>query len=194
MVVKKIKEWLGKEPCRGVNPDEVVAIGAAIQGSVLTGDTQGVVLLDFTPLTLGVETEGGVCDAIIERNSKVPITITKTYTTAFDNQEEVVVKVYQGERKLAKYNKLLGEFHLEVMPAPARKPQIDVSFDIDVDGIIKVSAKDTATELANNITIKQDDRLSSEEIAAMMKDAEAHAEDDEAIVNKIEAKQAAEPL
>ena len=194
MVVKKIKEWLGKEPCRGVNPDEVVAIGAAIQGSVLTGDTQGVVLLDVTPLTLGVETEGGVCDAIIERNSKVPITITKTYTTAFDNQEEVVVKVYQGERKLAKYNKLLGEFHLEVMPAPARKPQIDVSFDIDVDGIIKVSAKDTATELANNITIKQDDRLSSEEIAAMMKDAEAHAEDDEAIVNKIEAKQAAEPL
>ena len=192
LVVEKIKKWLGKEPCKGVNPDEVVAIGAAIQGSILTGDTQGVLLLDVTPLTLGVETEGGICDMIIERNSKVPITITKTYTTAYDNQEEVVVKAYQGERKLAKYNKLLGEFHLEVMPAPARMPQIDVSFDIDVDGIITVSALDQATKLANKITIKQDNRPSGEEVAAMMKDAEEHAKDDEAIVQKIEAKRAAE--
>jgi molecular chaperone DnaK len=192
LVVDKIKKWLDKEPCKGVNPDEVVAIGAAIQGSILTGDTQGVLLLDVTPLTLGVETEGGVCDAIIERNSKVPVTITKTYTTAYDNQEEVVVKVYQGERKLARYNKLLGDFHLEVMPAPARQPEIDVSFDIDVDGIITVSALDNATKLANKITIKQEDRISNEEVEAMMKDAEAHAKDDEALIQKIEARQAAE--
>jgi len=192
LVVEKIKEWLKKEPCRGVNPDEVVAIGAAIQGSILTGNTRGVVLLDVTPLTLGVETEGGICDAIVERNSKVPITITKTYTTAFDNQEEVVVRIYQGERKLAKYNKMLGEFHLEVLPAAAREPEIDVSFDIDVDGILNVSAKDKATQMVNKITIEHSDNLSSEEVLLMMKDAEEHAEDDEAIVNKIEAKSAAE--
>jgi len=192
LVVERLAEWINKPPCRGVNPDEVVAIGAAIQGSILVGDTQGVVLLDVTPLTLGVETEGGLCDAIIERNSKVPITITKTYSTAKDNQTEVVVKVYQGERKLAKYNKLLGEFHLEVLPAMAGTPDIDVAFDIDVDGILNVTATDKATKLKNKITIVQEDRPSSEEIAEMMKDAEAHSKEDEVLVQKIEARQGAE--
>lgn len=175
-VVKKI---FGKEPHQGVNPDEVVAIGAAIQGSVLAGDRTDVLLLDVTPLTLGIETEGGVLTALIERNTTIPAERKNTFSTAADNQTAVTVRVFQGERKMAAHNRVLGEFNLEgIPPAPRGVPQIEVKFDIDQNGILNVSARDLGSGKEASVRIEQSSGLSKEEIDRMQKDADEHAEED----------------
>lgn len=185
----------GKEPNRSVNPDEVVAIGAAIQAGVLGGEVKDVVLLDVTPLTLGVETLGGIMDKLIERNTTIPTRKSKTYTTAADGQTEVEIHVLQGEREMAQYNHTLGRFHLSgIPPAPRGVPQIEVTFDIDANGIVNVSAKDKATGKEQNITITGSTRLSKEEIDKMMTDADAHAEEDKRLREAAEAKNKAEQL
>ncbi|CAA9460571.1 MAG: Chaperone protein DnaK [uncultured Rubrobacteraceae bacterium] len=178
-VQDKVKEITGKEPHRGINPDEVVAIGAAIQAGVLAGEVKDVLLLDVTPLSLGIETKGGVFTKLIERNTTIPTRKGETFTTADDNQNSVEIKVYQGEREIAAYNKLIGNFQLVgIPPAPRGVPQIEVAFDIDANGIVNVGAKDLGTGKEQRITITATGGLSDSEIQQMMQDAEAHAEED----------------
>jgi molecular chaperone DnaK len=178
-VQEKVKELTGKEPHRGVNPDEVVAVGAAIQAGVLAGDVKDVLLLDVTPLTLGIETKGGVMTKLIERNTTIPTRKGEVFSTAEDNQPSVEIHVLQGEREMAMYNKSLGKFQLTgIPPAPRGIPQIEVAFDIDANGILNVSAKDLGTGKEQKIEIRSGSGLSDEEIKRMVQDAESHAEDD----------------
>lgn len=178
-VQKLVRDMFGKEPHQGVNPDEVVSLGAAIQGGIIAGDVKDVVLLDVTPLSVGIETEGGIMTVLVERNTTIPTTKTETFSTASDNQPAVTVRVFQGERKMASDNRLLDEFNLDGIPAaPRGVPQIEVKFDIDVNGILSVSAKDKASGKSQTVQIKQSSGLSPEEIERMRKDAEAHAEED----------------
>ncbi len=178
-VQKLVRDMFGKEPHQGVNPDEVVSLGAAIQGGIISGDVKDVVLLDVTPLSVGIETEGGIMTVLVERNTTIPTTKTETFSTASDNQPAVTVRVFQGERKMAADNRPLDEFNLDgIPPAPRGVPQIEVKFDIDVNGILNVSAKDKATGKEHSVQIKQSSGLSPEEIERMRKDAEAHADED----------------
>ena len=197
--IPKVREMVvdlfGKEPHQGVNPDEVVAMGAAIQGSVLAGDRTDVLLLDVTPLTVGIETEGGVMTALVERNTTIPAEKKNIFSTAADNQPAVNVKVFQGERRMAKNNRLLGEFNLEgIPPAPRGVPQIEVTFDIDQNGILNVTAKDLGTQKMANVRIEDSAGLDDEEIDRMRKDAEEHAEDDKKQFDLVEARNKGEQL
>ncbi|PZR69854.1 MAG: molecular chaperone DnaK [Solirubrobacterales bacterium] len=192
-VQEKVKEQTGKEPHRGVNPDEVVAVGAAIQAGVLAGDVKDVLLLDVTPLTLGIETKGGVMTKLIERNTTIPTRKSEVFSTAEDNQPSVEIHVLQGEREMARYNKSLGRFQLTgIPPAPRGIPQIEVAFDIDANGILNVSAKDLGTSKEQKIEIKAGSGLSDEEIKQMVTDAEHHAEDDRRLRELAEARNGAE--
>ncbi|MGG4773795.1 molecular chaperone DnaK [Alcaligenaceae bacterium 429] len=178
-VQERVKEFFGRDPRRDVNPDEAVAAGAAIQGSVLSGDRSDVLLLDVTPLSLGIETLGGVMTKMIQKNTTIPTRHSQVFSTADDNQPAVTIKVFQGEREIAAGNKALGEFNLEgIPPAQRGMPQIEVTFDIDANGILHVSAKDKGTGKENKVTIKANSGLSDEEVQRMMQDAEAHAEED----------------
>ena len=178
-VQQMVKDLFGKESHQGVNPDEVVSLGAAIQGGIIVGDVKDVVLLDVTPLSLGIETEGGIMTTLVERNTTIPTTKSETFSTAADNQPAVTVRVYQGERRMAADNRLLDQFDLsDIPPAPRGVPQIEVKFDIDVNGILNVSAKDKATGKEHSIQIKQSSGLSEDEIESMKHDAEANAEED----------------
>ena len=190
-----IKNELGKEPSKGVNPDEVVAMGAAIQGGVLTGDVNDIVLLDVTPLSLGIETYGGVFTKLIERNTTIPTKKSQIFSTAADGQTSVEVHVLQGEREMAAYNKTLGRFQLTGIPAaPRGVPQIEVTFDIDANGIVHVSAKDMATGNEQNVAITASTNLSDEDIEKAVKDAEAHAAEDKKMKEDIEVRNNAESL
>jgi molecular chaperone DnaK len=190
-----VKRFFGKEPHKGVNPDEVVAVGAAIQAGVLQGDVKDVLLLDVTPLSLGIETLGGVFTRIIDRNTTIPTKKSQVFSTAEDNQNAVTIRVFQGEREMAADNKLLGQFDLVgIPPAPRGVPQIEVSFDIDANGIVNVNAKDKATGKEQQIRIQASGGLSESEINKMVKDAEAHAEDDKKRKAAVEAKNHAEAL
>jgi molecular chaperone DnaK len=192
-VQEKVKELTGKEPHRGVNPDEVVAVGAAIQAGVLAGDVKDVLLLDVTPLTLGIETKGGVMTKLIERNTTIPTRKSEVFSTAEDNQPSVEIHVLQGEREMATYNKSLGKFQLTgIPPAPRGIPQIEVAFDIDANGILNVSAKDLGTQKEQKIEIRSGSGLSDDEIKRMVSDAEAHAEDDKRQRELAEARNNAE--
>jgi molecular chaperone DnaK len=187
-VQEKVKEFFGKEPRKDVNPDEAVAVGAAIQGSVLSGDRKDLLLLDVTPLSLGIETLGGVMTKMIQKNTTIPTKFSQVFSTADDNQPAVTIKVYQGEREMAAGNKGLGEFNLEGIPPAARgTPQIEVTFDIDANGILHVGAKDKATGKENKITIKANSGLTEEEIQKMVRDAEANAEEDRRLKEVAEA-------
>src|SRR3712207_5707338 len=178
-VQEQVKEITGKEPHKGINPDEVVAVGAAIQAGVLAGEVKDVLLLDVTPLSLGIETKGGVFTKLIERNTTIPTRKSEEFTTADDNQGSVEIKVYQGEREIAAYNKIIGNFQLVgIPPAPRGVPQIEVAFDIDANGIVNVGAKDLGTGKEQRITITASSGLSDSEIQQMMQDAESHAEED----------------
>lgn len=194
-VQEKVKEIFGQEPRKDVNPDEAVAVGAAIQGSVLAGDRKDVLLLDVTPLSLGIETLGGVMTKMITKNTTIPTKHAQVFSTAEDNQPAVTIKVFQGEREMASANKLLGEFNLEGIPPSGRgTPQIEVTFDIDANGILHVGAKDKATNKENKITIKANSGLSEEEIQRMVKDAEVNAEEDRKLRELVDARNTAEAL
>ncbi len=192
-VQEEVEKLFGKAPRRDVNPDEAVAVGAAVQGAVLGGDRKDVLLLDVTPLSLGIETMGGVMNKIIQKNTTIPTKSSQVYSTAEDNQPAVTIKVFQGERELVQYNKLLGEFNLEgIQPQPRGIPQIEVTFDIDANGIMNIAAKDKSTGKENKITIKSDSGLTPEEIERMVKDAEANAESDRKQRELIDARNSAE--
>ena len=195
LVQQKVKEFFGKEPHKGINPDEVVAIGAAVQGGVLMGDVKDVLLLDVTPLSLGIETMGGVMNKIIMRNTTIPAKKSQIYTTAADNQPSVTIQVLQGEREMASDNKLIGQFDLSgIAPAPRGVPQIEVTFNIDVNGIVNVKAKDMKTQKEQSITIQNSTGLSDEEIDRMVKEAEANKADDEKKRKDIETRNKAEQM
>ncbi|MBF0281664.1 MAG: molecular chaperone DnaK [Zetaproteobacteria bacterium] len=195
LVQQKVKEFFGKEPHKGVNPDEVVAIGAAIQGAILKGDVTDVLLLDVTPLSLGIEVEGGLFNKIIEKNTTIPTKKSQTYTTAADNQSAVTIRVAQGERDIFSANKLLGQFNLEgIAPAARGMPQIEVSFDIDANGIMHVHAKDKGTGKETSVRIESGSGLSEDEIERMKQDAEANADADKAQKEKIETRNHADTL
>jgi chaperone protein DnaK len=194
-VQEKVKEFFGREPRKDVNPDEAVAAGAAIQGSVLSGDRKDVLLLDVTPLSLGIETLGGVMTKMIQKNTTIPTRYSQVFSTADDNQPAVTIKVFQGEREIAAANKLLGEFNLEgIPPAPRGVPQIEVTFDIDANGILHVSAKDKGTGKENKITIKANSGLTEDEIQRMIKDAEANAAEDRRVAELAQARNQADAL
>ncbi|HSD52732.1 MAG TPA: molecular chaperone DnaK [Burkholderiales bacterium] len=194
-VVDTVREFFGKEPRKDVNPDEAVAVGAAIQGGVLQGEVKDVLLLDVTPLSLGIETLGGVMTKLIQKNTTIPTKAQQVFSTADDNQSAVTIHVLQGEREMAGGNKSLGQFNLEgIPPAPRGMPQIEVTFDIDANGILHVSAKDKATGKQNKITIKASSGLTEEEIQRMVKDAEAHAEDDKRLHELVDARNRGDSL
>jgi molecular chaperone DnaK len=194
-VQEKVKEFFGKDPRKDVNPDEAVAVGAAIQGAVLSGDRKDLLLLDVTPLSLGIETLGGVMTKMIHKNTTIPTKFSQVFSTADDNQPAVTIKVYQGEREIAAGNKALGEFNLEGIPPAARgTPQIEVTFDIDANGILHVGAKDKATGKENKITIKANSGLSEEEIQKMVKDAELNAAEDHRLKELAESRNQADAL
>ncbi|MDP7017431.1 MAG: molecular chaperone DnaK [Pirellulaceae bacterium] len=194
-VQEVVKAIFGKEPHKGVNPDEVVAVGAAVQGAVLAGDRKDVLLLDVTPLTLGIETEGGILTALVERNTTIPAEKKNTFSTAADGQTAVTVKVYQGERKMAQHNRLLGEFNLEgIPPQPRGMPQIEVKFDVDQNGILNVSARDLKSSKEASVTINESAGLSDDEIDRMRKDAEVNADEDRRQFELAEARNQAERL
>ena len=195
MVIELVRKLVGKEPHRGVNPDEVVAVGAAVQGSVLSGETTGVVLLDVTPLTLGIETAGGIFTRMIERNTTIPTRKTETFTTYGDGQTAVTIMVFQGEREIASENRLLGQFDLTgIPPAPRGVPKVDVTFDIDANGIVNVSAKDQATSRQQSITITGSSTLDKREVERMVNEAQSHAEEDKQRKELAEARNTADTL
>ncbi|HLH93834.1 MAG TPA: Hsp70 family protein, partial [Xanthobacteraceae bacterium] len=194
-VQEVVKQLFGKEPHKGVNPDEVVAVGAAIQAGVLQGDVKDVLLLDVTPLSLGIETLGGVFTRIIDRNTTIPTKKSQVFSTAEDHQNAVTIRVFQGEREMAADNKLLGQFDLVgIPPAPRGVPQIEVTFDIDANGIVNVQAKDKATGKEQQIRIQASGGLSEADIQKMVKDAEAHADEDKKRKAAVEAKNHAEAM
>ncbi|MBX3450185.1 MAG: molecular chaperone DnaK [Planctomycetaceae bacterium] len=194
-VQELVKKIFGKEPHRGVNPDEVVSIGAAIQGAIITGDVKDVVLLDVTPLSLGLETEGGIMTVLVERNTTIPVTKKETFSTAADGQTAVTISVYQGERPMAKDNRLLSQFNLEGLPpAPRGVPKIEVTFDIDVNGILSVKSKDTATGKEQSVRIENASGLDDKDIERMKKDAESHASEDKRRRDLAEAKNKASTM
>jgi molecular chaperone DnaK len=194
-VQEVVRQFFGKEPHKGVNPDEVVAVGAAIQAGVLQGDVKDVLLLDVTPLSLGIETLGGVFTRIIDRNTTIPTKKSQVFSTAEDNQNAVTIRVFQGEREMAADNKMLGQFDLVgIPPSPRGVPQIEVSFDIDANGIVNVQAKDKATGKEQQIRIQASGGLTESEIQKMVKDAEAHAEEDKKRKAAVETKNHAEAL
>jgi len=194
-VQEKVKEFFGKEPRKDVNPDEAVAAGASIQGSVLSGDRKDVLLLDVTPLSLGIETLGGVFTRLIDRNTTIPTKKGQTFSTAEDGQNAVTIRVFQGEREMAADNKMLGQFDLlGIPPAPRGVPQIEVTFDIDANGIVHVSAKDKATGKEQSIRIQASGGLSDADIDKMVKDAEAHAAEDKQRRELVELRNQAEAL
>jgi molecular chaperone DnaK len=194
-VYDAVKKITGKEPNKTINPDEVVAMGAAIQGGVLTGDVNDILLLDVTPLTLSIETQGGVATPIIKRNTTIPVSKSQIFSTASDNQPAVDVHIVQGERPMVKDNKSLGNFQLGgIEPAPRGVPQIEITFNIDANGIMNVTAKDKKTNKENTITIKGSSALSEDEINRMVKEAEANRENDEKLKSQTEIKYRAESL
>jgi molecular chaperone DnaK len=192
-VQEKVEELVGQEPKKNVNPDEVVALGAAVQGGVLSGEVDDIVLVDVTPLSLGIEVKGGLFERLIEKNTAIPTTASKVFTTAADNQTSVQIRVFQGEREIANENELLGDFHLTgIPPAPAGTPQIEVTFEIDADGIVNVEAEDQGSGNAESITIEGGAGLSDDQIEEMQEEAEEHAEEDEQRRRRIEARNEAE--
>jgi molecular chaperone DnaK len=194
-VQEMVRNLFGKEPNKSVNPDEVVAIGAAVQGGVLGGEVKDVLLLDVTPLSLGIETLGGVFTKLIERNTTIPTRKGETFSTAADNQTSVEIKVYQGERPMAQHNRLLGVFQLaNIPPAPRGVPQVEVTFDIDANGILNVTAKDKATNNEQKITITSSSGLSKDEVDKMARDAESHAGEDRKKKDEIEARNRADSM
>lgn len=194
-VIEKVKSLFGKDPHRGVNPDEVVAVGAAIQGGVIAGDVKSVLLLDVTPLSLGIETLGGVFTKLIERNTTIPVSKKEVFSTAEDNQTAVTVHVLQGEREMASGNRTLGRFNLEgIPPAPRGLPQVEVAFDIDADGILHVSAKDRATNKEQRIRIEASSGLNETDVQRMVREAEQHAAEDKRNREEIEERNKADHL